>query len=338
LARTRPGPEPRIHLSKWHRDEERTDVTIHDVNLQQQHAELFFEQLFHQLAAKERVEVRHKLPGEGQPMRRAFYADLKEAARNAIMFGRREEVYVGAAPRRGEEGTKAGVSRLLAIWADLDAKGSHTRESRTEQLIKLLLQPSIVVWTGGGWHVYFLLEKPADGPEELQRAELVMRRLAAGLASDPVHDRSRILRVPGTYNWKYGEPRAVVMERFDVDLRYGLEQLEEMVGALPGDVVDDVDDVDKADTVSRDVLGGPIREGGRNVALASVAGSLRRRGLDAETICVVLQQVNQRRCQPPLAEAEVVDIVRSISRYPSGAPRYRKSSAIRVYSNRKVSS
>ena len=103
-------------------------MTIHDVNLQQQHAELFFELLFHQLAAKERVEVRHKLPGEGQPMRRAFYADPKVAARNAILLGRREEVYVGAAPRRGEEGTKAGVSRLLAIWADLDAKGSHTRE------------------------------------------------------------------------------------------------------------------------------------------------------------------------------------------------------------------
>jgi Primase C terminal 1 (PriCT-1) len=335
LARTRPGPEPRIHLSKWHRDEERTDVTIHDVNLQQQQAELFFEQLFHQLAAKERIEVRHKLPGKGHPMRRNFYADSKEAARNAILLGRREEVYVGAAPRRGEDGTKAGVSRLLAIWADLDAKGGHTQESRTEQLLELPLQPSIMVWTGGGWHAYFLLEKPADGPEELQRAELIMRRLAAGLRSDPVHDRSRILRVPGTYNWKYGEPRPVIMERFDPDLRYRLEKLEEIAGALAGDVFDDVD---KADTVSRDVLRGPIRDGRRNVTLASVAGSLRDRGLDAETICIVLLEVNQRRCEPPLAEAEVVGIGRSIGRYPPGSPRYRKSSAIRVYTNRKASS
>jgi hypothetical protein len=268
-------------------------------------------------------------------MRRAFYADPKVAARNAIILGRREEVYVGAALRRGEEGTKAGVSRVLAIWADLDAKGSHTRESRTEQLMKLLLQPSIVVWTGGGWHSYFLLEKPADGPEELQRAELVMRRLASGLRSDPVHDRSRILRVPGTYNWKYGEPRPVGMEHFDPDLRYGLEQLEEMAEALPGDVVDDVD---KADTVSLDVLGGPIREGRRNVALASVAGSLRNRGLDAETICAVLLEVNLLRCVPPLAEAEVVGIGRSIGRYPPGSPRYRKSSAVRIYTNRKENS
>jgi hypothetical protein len=273
-------------------------------------------------------------------MRKAFYADLKVAARNAIMLGRREEVYVGAAPRRGEDGTKAGVSRVLAIWADLDARGSHTRESRTEQLMKLLLQPSIMVWTGGGWHAYFLLEKPADGPEELQRAELIMRRLAAGLRSDLVHDRSRILRVPETYNWKYGKPRPVVMERFDVDLRYGLEELEEMAQALPGDVVDAGvgDDVHDSGTVSRDVLSGPIRDGQRNVTLASVAGSLRNRGLDAETICSVLLEVNQRRCQPPLAETEVVDIGRSICRYPPGSPRYKRSSAIRVYTNRKVSS
>ena len=134
-------------------------MTIHhDVNPQLQQAELFFEQLFHQLATEERIEVRSKLPGEGQPMRRAFYADPKEAACNAIMLGRREEVYVGAAPRRGEDGTRAGISRVLAIWADLDAKGGHTRESRTEQLMKLPLQPSIMVWTGGGWHAYFLLE------------------------------------------------------------------------------------------------------------------------------------------------------------------------------------
>jgi hypothetical protein len=311
-------------------------VTIHhDVNPQQQQAELFFEQLFHQLATEERIEVRSKLPGEGQPMRRAFYADPKEAACNAIMLGRREEVYVGAAPRRGEDGTRAGISRVLAIWADLDARGSHTRESRTEQLMKLLRHPSIMVWTGGGWHSYFLLEKPADGPEELQRAELVMRRLAAGLRSDPVHDRSRILRVPGTYNWKYGEPRPVVMERFDPDLRYGLEELWEMADALPGDVFEDVD---KVGTVSRDVLSGSIRDGQRNVTLASVAGSLRDRGLDAETICIVLLEVNQRRCEPPLAEAEVVGIGRSIGRYPPGSPRYRSSSAIRVYTNRKVSS
>jgi hypothetical protein len=262
-------------------------------------------------------------------MHRRFYAAPTEAARYAIRLGRDHEVYAGAALRLGKDGTKVGITRLWALWADLDAKDGYTRESRIEQLLELPHHPSILVWTGGGWHPYFLLKKPAEGPEELDRAELVMRRLAAGLASDPVHDRSRILRVPGTYNWKYGEPRPVVMEHFDPDLRYGLEEVEEMAEALPGDAGVG-DDVHHGGMVSRDVLGGPIREGGRNVALTSVAGSLRNRGLDADIICRVLLEVNRFKCEPPLSEAEVIRISRSISKYPAGPLRYIGSSARRV--------
>jgi hypothetical protein len=270
-------------------------------------------------------------------MHRRFYAAPTEAARYAIGLGRDHEVYASAALRLGKDGTKAGVTRLWALWADLDVKDGYTRESRIEQLLELPHHPSILVWTGGGWHSYFLLKKPAEGPKELDRAEYVMRRIAEGLGGDPVHDRSRILRVPGTYNWKYGEPRPVVIEHSHPDLRYGLEELAEMAEALPGDV-DFVVNAPYGGTVSRDVLSGPIRDGQRNVTLASVAGSLRSRGLDAETICSVLLGVNQHRCEPPLAETEVVGIGRSIGRYPPGSPRYRRSSAIRVYTNRKVSS
>lgn len=78
------------------------------------------------------------------------------------------------------------------------------------------------------------------------------------------------------------------------------------------------------------MLRGPIREGGRNVALASVAGSLRNRGLDAETICRVLLEVNRFRCEPPLKDSEVVRVGQSISRYPAGSSRYIGSPARRV--------
>jgi hypothetical protein len=131
-------------------------------------------------------------------MRRAFYADPKVAARNAILLGRREEVYVGVAPRLGENGTKAGVSRLQALWADLDARDGYTRDNRFKQLLELPYHPSIVVSTGGGLHAYWLLREPAEGPDELDRAEYVMRQVAKGLGGDPVHDRSRIMRAPGT--------------------------------------------------------------------------------------------------------------------------------------------
>jgi hypothetical protein len=308
------------------------DITA--VNPRERLAGMFLEQLLYPLGANETIEIRHKLPGDNHPMRRRFFPDAVQAARYVIELGG-EEVYVGAAPRYGSDGTKAGVLRTYALWTDLDFKDGHTRESRLEQLRELSCPPALGVATGGGLQHYWLLDRPTESPDELERAELVMRRLAAAMDGDPVHDRSRVMRVPETFNHKYGEPRPVVMEHYVPGWRYSLEELEAMTETFAPATGSHAE---KDGKVPREVLGGPIREGGRNVALTSVAGSLRDRGLDAETICAVLLEVNRLRCEPPLAEAEVVGIGRSIGRYPPGSPRYRKSSAIRVYANRKGSS
>lgn len=61
--------------------------------------------------------------------------------------------------------------------------------------------------------------------------------------------------------------------------------------------------------------GDTILEGARNATLASLAGSLRRRGLGREAIESALLGVNRAACQPPLDEAEVRRIAISISRY-----------------------
>ena len=100
-----------------------------------------------------------------------------------------------------------------------------------------------------------------------------------------------------------------------------------MADTLPGKVGDDPH---KGGTVPRGVLSDPIRDGRRNVTLASIAGSLRDRGLDAKTICVVLLEVNRVRCEPPLGEAEVISVGQSVSRYPAGSPRYMRSPARRI--------
>lgn len=65
----------------------------------------------------------------------------------------------------------------------------------------------------------------------------------------------------------------------------------------------------------------PIPEGRRNAELASVAGGLRKRGLEEPEILEALLRVNDQRCTPPLDPAEVESIARSISRYaPGGSP------------------
>ena len=61
--------------------------------------------------------------------------------------------------------------------------------------------------------------------------------------------------------------------------------------------------------------GGTIRDGQRNAHLASLAGSMRKRGMTEGEILAGLREVNSKRCRPPLDDAEVVRIAQSISNY-----------------------
>ncbi|HIB42411.1 MAG TPA: DUF927 domain-containing protein, partial [Nitrospina sp.] len=61
-----------------------------------------------------------------------------------------------------------------------------------------------------------------------------------------------------------------------------------------------------------------VCEGGRNEFLASVAGKLRRTGLDVDAIFAALAVENNRRCDPPLDEDEVRKIAESIGQYKPG--------------------
>jgi len=62
-----------------------------------------------------------------------------------------------------------------------------------------------------------------------------------------------------------------------------------------------------------------IVQGGRNSALTSLAGKLRRAGVSEEGLRACLQVENRARCVPPLPEHEVDGVARSISRYTDGA-------------------
>jgi putative DNA primase/helicase len=58
-----------------------------------------------------------------------------------------------------------------------------------------------------------------------------------------------------------------------------------------------------------------IPEGRRNATLASLAGSMRRRGMTREEIEGAILVANRRRCRPPLDDEEVRRIAESIARY-----------------------
>lgn len=66
-----------------------------------------------------------------------------------------------------------------------------------------------------------------------------------------------------------------------------------------------------------ETIRGPDGEqaGERHYVLVSLAGTLRRRGLDATEIEACLTEVNARRCEPPCPERDVARIARSVAKY-----------------------
>ncbi len=63
-----------------------------------------------------------------------------------------------------------------------------------------------------------------------------------------------------------------------------------------------------------------INDGQRDATLASLAGTMRRRGMVEGAILAALIEVNDLQCEPPLPESDVRRIARSISRYEPSAP------------------
>lgn len=63
-----------------------------------------------------------------------------------------------------------------------------------------------------------------------------------------------------------------------------------------------------------------IKNGNRNAALTSIAGSLRRRGVDEEGMTGALLAINTAQGSPPLPDGEVKAIAASVARYPAGKP------------------
>ncbi|RMH84195.1 MAG: hypothetical protein D6683_01950, partial [Actinomyces sp.] len=158
-------------------------------------------------------------PGEGAP---AIVAAVNACAPD-------QNVYIGVASRRHRTGSgrgKAGdCAELPALVVDVDrADGVHatelalpsTRADLDDLVARFPLAPTAVIDTGGGWHLWWVLDEPVatDDPatgELLERWGATWLRLGAetGWHLDNVWDVARIMRLPGTLNVKCDPPRPV---------------------------------------------------------------------------------------------------------------------------------
>ena len=112
------------------------------------------------------------------------------------------------------------VYRLKALWMDIDVKpekGYATVDEAVGALSKFIATanlppPSAIVLSGSGVHVYWISDTPLTEEEWRPYAEgLEALAKIHGLRRDPglTTDSVRVLRVPGTFNFKTTPPKGV---------------------------------------------------------------------------------------------------------------------------------
>ncbi len=147
------------------------------------------------------------------------------------------DVYFGVCPREeprfSETGnylrsTNSHVALGCVVWIDLDAKRFSNdivkgKALALKKVKSLRFQPNIIVDSGNGYHLYFLL----DQPYPVEDVSYTCKRLEVWLGADHCHDPARILRVPGTLNRK--DPNHVKPSRiihFDDANRFRLDDFD----------------------------------------------------------------------------------------------------------------
>ena len=149
------------------------------------------------------IEIR--LLNKGKTPKTIYYssiADLFNDRNNIAHLNQEYNVFFGVCPRKEKRGNKEAVNYVWNLWADLDGKDFVNGKPEALKRIKsFLIQPSIVVDSGNGYHVYWRLKEEVDvsTPEGLKRVEAYLKALVVALNADASGaEVARILRLPET--------------------------------------------------------------------------------------------------------------------------------------------
>jgi hypothetical protein len=164
------------------------------------------------------LEVRARRAQGGMRQRFHRAGRLREAADELLELGARTGVYVGCLPRLRHAGDRRALGAAWVVWVDCDGAASVAR------LATFVPPPAVVVRSGtaANVHAYWPLVRPLAADE----ATAANHRLAEVLGADVRSaDATRILRAPGTRNFKHDPPRAVTLERFELARRFTVAEL-----------------------------------------------------------------------------------------------------------------
>jgi hypothetical protein len=180
-------------------------------------------------------------------------------------------------------------SGIIVLDVDTDHGGEESLKELIRQHGELPITPEARTG-GGGRHIFFL----HPGVEIRNSAG----RLGPGL--DVRGDGGYVVAAPSVH------PNGQVYQ-------WSVKPSETQLADLPQWFLDSLKDTPvSAMPVASN---GMIANGARNNTLTSMAGSMRRRGFDEDSIFQALIVHNRQHCSPPLTDGDILVIARSVSRY-----------------------
>jgi RepB DNA-primase from phage plasmid/Primase C terminal 1 (PriCT-1) len=212
-------------------------------------------------------------------------------------------IYVGMNPILAGHSnrTKDDVAHIATVYLDLDTDGDSKLEAINAS--PDVPKANFVLRSSPG--KYQVIWRVTDISKPDQEALLV--GLIQNFGGDPAcKDCTRVLRLPGFANLKYPS-RPVVEVVQSADGVYGREDFRISYTPAAENKTPRVWESDE-----------PILESqpGRDKELTSLAGKARQTmHMDEEQLYAYLSDVNEKRCQPPMSDADIRRIAHSVARY-----------------------
>ena len=191
-------------------------------------ARRFYDLLYRGLPEDAYLVVSTNEGGKFHVLESFIVPDLEAAAQRSVATGARADVWVNVCPQDtppapGQSGSEDTAAVMPGVWLDLafdkitaDSRLSEDPDRALEAALILLErfgdEPTLIVHSGEGLHVYWLLQEPILLDEDgRQYAKNLLNGIYVYLGDladldggtiDDVADLARAMRVPGTFNYK----------------------------------------------------------------------------------------------------------------------------------------
>lgn len=259
-----------------------------------------------------------------EPVRRRWLRAEQVPTFHITPAWRAMNVHFGPNPRRRKGGTAADVALARCLFVDIERVTFDKAMARLASAA--LPEPTAVVSSGGGIHVYWRLTEPMA---DLDAWTTRQKALIAAVGSDPsVHDPPRVMRLPGTLNHKYEPPRLCELVARRIDTRHRLDDFPEAV-PRPSVVIDmpprawsgSASDLERRAAAYLDRVPPAISgSGGHSQTYAAATALVHGFGLEPAVAFALLRDQYNPRCQPPWSDKELMHKVNDAASKPHDRP------------------